>query len=134
MARLPACNIPCRNPPPTGEDKLASLDSTDGSDTYTPGPAVSRDSTPAPPPAPLLASTSAVDSMVGYSEADFQRIFRTVLEARPPVPPPQPLVFPDGPCEKPLKARFLELYRGKTHVECYNFIQQYEDHFATAGV
>ena len=37
----------------------------------------------------------------------------------------------DGPREKPLKARSSDIYCGKSHMECYNFYQQYEDHFAT---
>ena len=60
-----------------------------------------------------------------YIEEDLQRILRTVFEARAPPS--------DGPCEKPLKARSPDVYCGKSHMECYNFCQQYEDHFATAG-
>ena len=81
--------------------------------------------------APALA-LAAVNSTARYLEADFQQIFRTVLETRPPVFAPQPLVFPEGPCERPLKAKFPELYCDKTYMECYNFIQQCEDHFAIA--
>ena len=136
MARPPARRSPRRNPPPTGEDEPAGPAPTEGSDTYTPAPAVSRAPTPAPAPASPLAPVPVdADATVRYSEADLQRILRTVLEARPlaPAPAPQPLVFSDGPRERPLKARFPELYCGKTHMECYNFIQQCEDHFATAG-
>ena len=60
-----------------------------------------------------------------YTEEDLQRILRTVLEARAPPS--------DGAREKPLKARSPDVYRGKSHMECYNFCQQCEDHFATAG-
>ena len=138
MARPPARRSPCRNSLPTGKDEPAGPAPTEGSDTYTPAPAVSRAPTPAPAPAPappLAPAPVDADATVRYSEADLQRILRTVLEVRPlaPAPAPQPLVFPDGPCERPLKARFPELYCGKTHMECYNFIQQCEDHFATAG-
>ena len=138
MGRSPARRSPCRNPPPTGKDEPAGLALTEGNDTYTLALAMSHATTPAPAPplAPLLAPAPVdANATVRYSEADLQRIFRTVLEVRPlaPAPAPQPLVFPDGPRERPLKARFPELYRGKTHMECYNFIQQCEDHFATAG-
>ena len=119
MARPPARCSPCQNPLPTGKDEPADSALIEGSDTYTPAPAVSHASTPAPPAASALAP-AAVDSTVRYSEADLHRIFRTVLETRPPAP--QPLVFPDGPCERPLKAKFPELYRSKTHMECYNVI------------
>ena len=48
-----------------------------------------------------------------------------VLEAR---------VLPsDDVREKPLKARSPDVYHGKSHIECYNFCQQCEDHFTTAG-
>ena len=121
MARPPACRSPHQNPPPTGKNKPASLAPTKGSDTYTPFPAVSHTLTPAPPAACVLAPTT-VNSTVRYSDADLQRIFRTVLETRPSVFAPQPLVFPDSLSKRPLKARFPELYCGKTHMECYNFI------------
>ena len=39
----------------------------------------------------------------------------------------------EGPRESPLKARFLDLYYGKSHMDCYQFCQQCEDHFETAG-
>ena len=59
-----------------------------------------------------------------YTEENLQKILRTVLKARAPS---------DGTREKPLKARSLDVYYGKSHMEFYNFCQQYEDYFATAG-
>lgn len=38
-----------------------------------------------------------------------------------------------GPRERPLKARLPDLYYGKSHMECYHFCQQCEDHFDTTG-
>lgn len=38
----------------------------------------------------------------------------------------------DEPRETPLKAWFSDLYTGKSHIDCYHFIQQCEDHFETA--
>ena len=32
-----------------------------------------------------------------------------------------------------MKARFPDVYWGKTYLECYNFFQWCENHFATAG-
>ncbi len=32
-----------------------------------------------------------------------------------------------------LKAKTPDVYRGMSHMECYNFCQQCEDHFATCG-
>ena len=88
---------------------------------------MSRALTPALVPAlapPLAPAPVNANATVRYSEADLQRTFRTVLEARPLAfaPASQPLVFPDGPRERLLKARFPELYCGKTQMECYNFI------------
>ena len=61
-----------------------------------------------------------------YTKKDLQKIFRTVFKAGA-------LPF-DGLCEKPLKARLPDVNCGKLYKECYNFCQQCEDHFATAGV
>ena len=38
-----------------------------------------------------------------------------------------------GPQEGQLKARFPDLYYGKSHMKCYHFGQQCKDHFDTAG-
>ena len=99
---------------------------------------MSRAPTPAPTPAlapPLVHAPVDANATVGYSEADLQRILRTILEASSLAPAlaSQLLVLSHGPRKRPLKARFPELYRGKTYMECYNFIQQCEHHFATAG-
>ena len=64
-------------------------------------------------------------SVAKYTKENLQRIFRTVVKAQ--------ALPSDGPREKPLKARSPDVYRGKSHMECYNFCQQCEDHFATAG-
>ena len=128
MARPPARHSPCRNPLSTGKGDPAGPAPIEGSDTYTFAPAVSRSLTPAPPAAPAPIPTLAFDPsdvnlMFRYLRADLQQILKTVVETKPYAFAPQPLVFPDGPCKRPLKAKFLELYCGKTHMECYNFIQ-----------
>ena len=38
------------------------------------------------------------------------------------------------PQEQPLKARFPETYLEKSHIDCYYFCQQYEDHFKISGI
>ena len=38
------------------------------------------------------------------------------------------------PQEQLLKAQTLEIYWGKSHMECYHFCQQCEDHFKTSGI
>ena len=37
------------------------------------------------------------------------------------------------PQERLLKARTLETYWGKSHIECYYFYQKYKDHLETSG-
>ena len=37
------------------------------------------------------------------------------------------------PQKQPLKARSPETYSGKSHMDCYHFCQQCEDHFETSG-
>ena len=58
-----------------------------------------------------------------------QRILKTVLEARAPA---LTLAVSEVPRDK-LKARSPDVYRGKSHMDCYNFCQQCEDYFATTG-
>ena len=98
---------------------------------------------------PVANAPAAANSIPKYSEDDLQRILRTILEARvpaptpvfapAPVPAPGPAPAPapapivaEAPREK-LKARSPDVYRGKSHMDCYNFCQQCEDYFATAG-
>ena len=99
---------------------------------------------------PLVANApAAANSIPKYSEDDLQRILRTVLEAQvfvpapilapapvpapvsAPAPAPAPIVA-EAPRKK-LKARSPDVYRGKSHMDCYNFCQQCEDYFAIAG-
>ena len=68
-----------------------------------------------------------------YSEDDLQRILKTVLEARTPTPAPAPAPIVSKLPQDKLKARFPDVYCGKFHMDYYNFCQQCEDYFATAG-
>ena len=47
-------------------------------------------------------------------------------------PPLQAHAPPVEPKKQPLKARFPDLYFRKSHLDCYRFCQQCEDHFDTA--
>ena len=40
----------------------------------------------------------------------------------------------EGPHKRPFKAQLPDVYWRDNHMACYNFCQQCEDHFATAGV
>ena len=138
MARSSARRSPCQNPH-NGEDKLAGETPTEGSNRRTPVPAATRALTAAAIPvvAPLAASGSANSSVVKYSDDDLQRILRTVLDSRPPAPVLAPVIaaapHSEGLGKRPLKARLPDIYWGKTYLDCYNFFQKCEDHFATAG-
>ena len=83
----------------------------------SPPPKSSYDKTPINPPAiePLIAK---------YIEEILQKILKTVLKAQAPPS--------DGSCKKSFKARLPNIYHGKSHIEYYNFYQQYKNHFATA--
>ena len=80
-----------------------------------------------------ISGPFALLNMPKYSKKDFQQIFKTVLEFRTSPPALQPLIFPDKPYKRPLKARFPDLYCGRCYMECYNFWQKCEDQFAIAG-
>lgn len=90
---------------------------------------------PSDPPGPSVDPSTqepnpAAGSVPKYSEQDLQRIMKTVLESRPSAPAPRDF---DEPRERPLKPRAPDVYKGKSHMDCYNFIQQCEDYFAMSG-
>ena len=138
MARYSACCNPRQNPH-NGKDKLVGGTPTKGSNRCTPAPVATRAPTPAAAPVvvSLAASASANFFVVKYSEDDLQRIFRTVLDSRPSASILAPVVAAtphyEGPREPSLKARFPDIYWGRTHLECYNVFQKCKDHFATVG-
>ena len=115
MAQSSARCSPCQNPY-NGKDKLAGGTPTKGSDRCTPTPATTLASTPtAIPVVALLAASGFADSsVVRYLEDDLQQILKTVLDSRPPTPVPAPVVtaasHSEGPRERPLKARFPDIY------------------------
>ena len=137
MAQSSTYRNPCQNPH-NNKDKLTGRTPTKDSNRCTPAPAATRALTPATVSfiAPLGAFGSADSSVVRYFEDDLHQILRTVLNSRSLVPIPAPVVaaapHSKGSRERPLKAWFSNIYWGKPHLECYNFFQQCEDHFATA--
>ena len=91
MARPLACRSPCQNPPPTGEDELAGAALgpvfIDCSDTSTPGPAVSRVPTSAPPDAPIAAPSPALAlaaTALSSNNELFKQFIKAYLEAEVP--------------------------------------------------
>ena len=74
--------------------------------------------------APPIVSASFF--MAQYLENDPQQMLRTVLDSKlPPTLASAPVVAQqqESPCKRPLKARFLDIYWGKTYMEYYNFFQ-----------
>ena len=84
----------------------------------SPPPESSHDKTPANSP-------TVKSPIAKYTKEDLQKIFKTVFKA-------QALPFYNV-CKKTLKAKSPDIYCGNSHMECYNFCQQYEDLFTTAG-
>ena len=117
---------PHRNPPPGSEDELTEGPSgapTEGSNTPTPSTPASPAQTPASAQAPAPSSNKGL----------FQKFMKAYLENQHQnqAPPPAPIQVELR--EQPLKARFPNLYYGNSHLDCYRFCQQCEDHFDTAG-
>ncbi len=79
---------------------------------------------PEAPPGPPQAPPFPFSQDFGanrYSQQDLDRIIQTFIR-----------VSKEGSGEK-LKDKTLDVYRGRSHIECYNFCQQCEDYFATCG-
>ena len=118
-----------RNPPLGGKNEFA-------------GAPNKRNSTPvvfcAPIPAPAQApaSTSAPASAPGllgrYMDKNLQRATKLALELFVKGQGHGQLQANAAPHEQPLKAWFPNLYYGNSHLDCYCFCQQCEDHFKTA--
>ena len=117
-----AWRSPCVNPPAnfTGEqDELAGQGpirrfNTESDEAPTKAP------TPPEVPTPPFIPPSIEDLFT-----QFMKIFMETTQAQA-----QALAKPR---ERPLKAWTPKIYWGKSHMECYHFCQQCEDHFETFG-
>ncbi len=79
---------------------------------------------PEAPPRPPQAPSLPVLQDPGanrYSQQDLDRIIQTFLQNS------------KGGSRDKLKAKTPVVYCSRSHMECYNFCQQCEDHFATCG-
>ena len=83
-----------------------------------------------PPDAAAPAAPVSAPASARYTEEDLQRITKLCMDSLFQAQASRPESSPWG---SSLKARFSDLYHGKSYMECYNFCQQCEDHFATAG-
>ena len=109
-----------RDPGPVGGPHSGST-SPALSRNPTPGPKLVPALIPAPVPAPVPAPA------LPSSDELFRQFMRAYLESNQgPRPPP-------AERERSLKAKVPEVYYGKSHMDCYHFCQQCEDHFETAG-
>lgn len=95
---------PCRNPPASTADPAGKPDE--------------------------LAPAEGAPALDKYTDEDLQRITKLCMDS---------LLQGQGqsqanqkPQERPFKARFPDLYFGKSHMDCYHFCQQCGDHFNTA--
>ena len=124
-----------QNPLPVGEDELAGATlrafiNNNGTPSHI--LAVSHISTPAPAPSPTPAKLVAK-----YTNSDLQRATKLALhlfvqgqqQVQSQIAPPVP-----EPWKRPLKASFPDLYYNNSHMDCYRFCQQCEDHFKTVSV
>ncbi len=85
---------------------------------------------PAPAPAPMALPNNL-----------FQEFMQTFMEkTQAPAAPAAPAASVAPAAEvrddtdRPLKPRNPDLYYGQSHMECYYFCQQYEDHFEVVGL
>ncbi len=96
---------------PLGSDKLGPSEAS----------AIPPEAPPRPSQAPPLSNVPRNPGANCYSQQDLDRIIQTFLQNSK-----------SGFGNK-LKAKTPDVYRGSSHMECYNFCQQYQDHFATYG-
>ena len=88
---------------------------------------------------PIANALTAATSVPKYSKDDLQQILKTVLQDTAlalvfaPTPTPVPTLIVAKARQEKLKAHFPNVYCGKSHMDYYNFCQQYEDYFAIAG-
>ena len=74
-------------------------------------------------PTPVLAPAPALPSFDEF----FRQFMKAYLETNQA--PKQFLIE----CKQPFKAKVLEVYYAKLHMDCYHFYQQCKDYFETAG-
>ncbi len=76
---------------------------------------------PPGPPQALLLPVPQDPGANRYSQQNLDKIIQTFLHTS------------KGGSGDKLKAKTPDVYRGRSHMKCYNFHRQYEDHFTTCG-
>ena len=109
------------------EDKLArDPGSVGGPHSGSTSPALSCNPTPGPKLVPALILALIPTSAPPSSDELFKQFMKAYLESN------------QGPSRLPaereqsFKAKVLDVYYGKLHMDCYHFCQQCKDHFETA--
>ena len=97
----------------------------------TPMSAQTPASTQIPAPTPAPASVSGPPGR--YTDEDLQKATKLALKLFVKGQEYGQLQASSAPYEQPLKAQFPDLYYGNSHLDCYRFWQQCEDHFEIAG-
>ena len=125
---------PCQNLPPLNpvEDELAREPGLVGSPhSGSTSPALSRNPTPGPKLVLALNPALIPAPVPAPALLSFEKLFKQFMRAY--------LESNQGPKQLPaereqsLKAKVPEVYYGKSHMDCYHFCQQCEDHFKIAG-
>ena len=83
---------------------------------------------------PIFVIPAITTDVPKYLKDDMQRILKLVLEVQTTAPASASALAPATFAEpwKKLKAYSMDIYCGKSYINCYNFCQQCEDYFATA--
>ena len=123
MAWFSACRSPHQNPLLGGEDEFAGTAPTKGNDI--PIPAMSRIHTLV-----LVLAPHQAKQVLKYTNDDLQKATKLAPESFRQSQQHQPL---SKPWEKLFKVWFPDLYKEKSHIDCYHFLQWCEDHFDIAG-
>ena len=101
--------------------------------TPTSAPAQALAPAQAPALTPALAFASVSGQPERYTDKDLQRATKLALELFVKGQEHGQLQANSASRKQPLKARFPDLYYRNSHLDCYRFCQQCEDHFETAG-
>ncbi len=85
---------------------------------------------PSPEPAPAPAPAPNNDLFQEFMQTCIERVKNQASAA--PATPAAPAAEARDNTDRPLKPRNPDLYYGHSHMECYYFCQQCEDHFEVA--
>ena len=136
MARPSACHSSRWNPPFINKNELAGAAlgpaPTEGSDTSTPAPVMSRVPIFALPDASVAAPSLAL-ALTATTPSSDNELFKQFIKAYLKAQVPGQTKVDRKPRKQAFKAQFPNLYYGNSPMDYYQFCQQCEDYFETAG-